>query len=144
WSRLQLSDYVDRTLLDRFSALDGVAQVFIFGEARPSMRVWMQPERLAAFGLTPADIENALRRQNVELPAGRLESSSQNVTLRVNRAFTTPSQFANLVVARGDTGYLVRLGDVARIEEGPENPYNSFHANGVESVGIGIIRQAGA
>ena len=145
WSRLQLSDYVDRTLVDRFSALDGVAQVFIFGEARPSMRVWMQPERLAAFGLTPADLEAALRRQNVELPAGRLESAQQNVTLRVNRAFTTPADFASLIVGRGETGgYLVRLGDVARIEQGPENPYNSFHANGAESVGIGIIRQSGA
>jgi multidrug efflux pump len=145
WSRLQLSDYVDRTLVDRFSALDGVAQVFIFGEARPSMRVWMQPERLAAFGLTPADLEAALRRQNVELPAGRLESAQQNVTLRVNRAFATPTDFAALIVGRGETGsYLVRLGDVARIEQGPENPYNSFHANGAESVGIGIIRQSGA
>ncbi|MFL6845096.1 MAG: efflux RND transporter permease subunit [Allosphingosinicella sp.] len=144
WSRLQLSDYVDRTLVDRFSALDGVAQVFIFGEARPSMRVWMQPERLAAFGLTPADVEAALRKQNVELPAGRLESAQQNVTLRVNRPFATPAQFASLVVGRGTSGYLVRLGDVARVEQGPENPYNSFHSNGVESVGIGIIRQSGA
>jgi multidrug efflux pump subunit AcrB len=90
WSRLQLSDYVDRNLVDRFSAIDGVAQVFIFGEARPAMRVWLQPERLAAFSLTPADVETALRRQNVELPAGRLESQSQNVTLRVNRAFSPP------------------------------------------------------
>jgi multidrug efflux pump len=144
WSRLQLSDYVDRTLVDRFSALDGVAQVFIFGEARPSMRVWLKPERLAAFSLTPADVEAALRRQNVELPAGRLESASQNVTLRVNRAFSTPAQFAALIVSRGDGGYLVRLGDVARVEQGAENPYSSFHANGAESVGIGIVRQSGA
>jgi multidrug efflux pump len=144
WSRLQLSDYVDRTLVDRFSAIDGVAQVFIFGEARPSMRIWIQPERLAAFSLTPADIENALRRQNVELPAGRLESTSQNMTLRVNRPFATPEDFRALIVGRGETGYLVRLGDVARIEQGPENPYNSFHANGAESVGIAIVRQSGA
>jgi multidrug efflux pump len=144
WSRLLLSDYVDRTLVDRFSALDGVAQVFIFGEARPSMRVWLKPERLAAFSLTPADVEAALRRQNVELPAGRLESQSQNVTLRVNRAFSTPAQFASLIIGRGEGGYLVRLGDVARVEQGPENPYSSFHANGAESVGIGIVRQSGA
>ena len=144
WSRLQLSDYVDRTLVDRFSALDGVAQVFIFGEARPSMRVWIQPARLAAFGLTPADVEASLRRQNVELPAGRLESAQQNVTLRVNRPFATPAQFSALIVGRGESGYLVRLGDVARVEQAPENPYNSFHANGAESVGIGIVRQSGA
>ncbi len=144
WSRLQLSDYVDRNLVDRFSSLDGVAQVFIFGEARPSMRVWIQPERLAAFHLTPADVESALRRQNVELPAGRLESQSQNVTLRVNRAFKTPADFAGLVVGRGEGGYQIRLGDVARVEQGAENPYSSFHANGAESVGIGIVRQSGA
>jgi multidrug efflux pump len=144
WSRLQLSDYVDRTLLDRFSAIDGVAQVFIFGEARPSMRIWMKPERLAAFSLTPADVENALRRQNVELPAGRLESSTQNVTLRVNRPFATATEFQSLVVGRGDAGYLIRLGDIARIEQAPENPYNSFHANGGEAIGMAIVRQSGA
>ncbi|HZH05284.1 MAG TPA: efflux RND transporter permease subunit, partial [Lautropia sp.] len=67
WTRLQLSDYIDRNIVDRFSALDGVARVFIGGEARPAMRVWMRPERLAGFGLTPGDVENALRTQNVEL-----------------------------------------------------------------------------
>src|SRR5205085_6938124 len=71
WTPLQLSDWVDRNLADRFSAIDGVAQVFIGGDARPSMRIWLQPERLAGFGLTPADINTALSRQNVELPAGR-------------------------------------------------------------------------
>jgi multidrug efflux pump len=144
WSRLQLSDYADRNLVDRFSAIDGVARVFLAGEARPSMRVWMKPERLAAFQLTPADVENALRRQNVELPAGRLESKDQNVTLRVERPFTTPAQFSQLVVGRGANGYLVRLGDVARVEEGAENPYYQFRRNGGQAVGLGIVRQSGA
>ncbi|MDB5698429.1 MAG: efflux transporter permease subunit, partial [Alphaproteobacteria bacterium] len=144
WNRLQLSDYADRNLIDRFSALNGVAQVFVAGEARPSMRVWMQPERLAAFGLTPADVEAGLRRQNVELPAGRIESSSQNVTLRVERPFITASDFERLVIGRGNTGYLVRLGDIARVEQGPENPYSSFRASGVAAIGLGIVRQSGA
>jgi len=144
WSRLQLSDWVDRNLLDRFSSLDGVARVFIGGEARPAMRIWMRPERLAAFGLTPADIETSLRTQNVELPAGRLESAQQNVTLRVDRPYATPEQFRALVVGRGTDGYLVRLGDVARIEQGPENPYSAFRLNGNPAVGLGIVRQSGA
>ncbi len=144
WSRLQLSDYVDRNVVDRFSSIDGVARVFVGGEARPAMRVWMQPERLAAYGLTPADVENALRSQNVELPAGRLESASQNVTLRVDRPFTSPQEFTGLVVGRGQDGYLVRLGDVARVEEGPENPYSAFRLNGQPAVGLGIVRQSGA
>jgi multidrug efflux pump len=144
WSRLQLSDYVDRNVVDRFSSIDGVARVFVGGEARPAMRVWMQPERLAAFGLTPADVENALRNQNVELPAGRLESAAQNVTLRVDRPFTSPQEFTSLVVGRGQDGYLVRLGDIARVEEGPENPYSAFRLNGQPAVGLGIVRQSGA
>ncbi|MBL0923304.1 MAG: efflux RND transporter permease subunit [Sphingomonadaceae bacterium] len=144
WSRLELSDYVDRNLADRFSSLDGVARVFIGGEARPSMRVWLQPDRLAALALTPADVENALRTQNVELPAGRLESGDQNITLRVNRSFVTPEQFSQLVVSRGADGYLVRLGDVARIEADAENPYSAFRLNGESAIGMGIVRQSGA
>jgi multidrug efflux pump len=143
WTPLQLSDWVDRNLADRFSAIDGVAQVFIGGEARPSTRIWLQPERLAGFSLTPADVEAALTRQNVELPAGRLEAQ-QNVTLRVDRPFATPEQFRTLVVGRGADGYLVRLGDVARIEQGPENPYSNFRLNGSPAVGLGIVRQSGA
>ena len=144
WTALELSDYVDRTLADRFSALDGVARIFIAGEARPSMRVWLKPDRLAAFSLAAGDVENALRTQNVELPAGRLESVDQNVTLRVNRPFANPETFRQLVVSRGEGGYLVRLGDVARVEIGPENPYSIFRLNGAPSIGMGIVRQSGA
>ena len=144
WDRLQLSDWVDRNLVDRFSAIDGVARVFIGGEARPAMRIWMRPERLAAFGLTAADVEGALRRQNVELPAGRLESAQQNVTLRVERPFRSAGDFGQLVVGRGADGYLVRLADVARVEQGAENPYSSFRLNGNPAVGLAIIRQSGA
>lgn len=144
WSRLELSDYVDRNLVDRFSAIDGVARVFVGGEARPSMRIWLQPDRLAALGLTPLDIENALRSQNVELPAGRLESTDQNVTLRVSRPFGNEAEFRQLVVARGADGSLTRLGDVARVETGPENPYAAFRLNGESALGMGIVRQSGA
>jgi multidrug efflux pump len=144
WSRLELSDYVDRNLVDRFSAVDGVARVFVGGEARPSMRIWLQPDRLAALGLTPLDVENALRSQNVELPAGRLESTDQNVTLRVSRPFGNEAEFQQLIVARGADGSLIRLADVARVETGPENPYAAFRLNGESALGMGIVRQSGA
>jgi multidrug efflux pump len=108
------------------------------------MRVWLQPERLAAFGLTPADVETALRRQNVELPGGRIEAQSQNLTVRIGRAFTTPEQFRGLVIGRGGDGYLVRLGDVARIEQSSENLYQRFRFNGRTGVGLAVIRQSGA
>jgi multidrug efflux pump len=144
WSQLQLTDYVDRNLADRFSTIDGVARLNIGGEQRRSMRVWVDAGKLAAFELTPADIETALRSQNVELPAGRIESRQQNITMRVDRPFGSPESFAGLVVGRGPDGYQVKLGDVARIEESAENPYSTFRMNGKSSVAMGIVRQSGA
>lgn len=144
WSPIQLTDYVDRVIADRFASIDGVARVQISGEARPAMRVWLDPSRLAAYQMTPGDVETALRRQNVELPAGRIEAENQNVTVRVNRPFTTADQFRALVIGRGADGYQIRLGDVARVEEGRENPYSDYRSNGVPGVGIGIVRQSGA
>lgn len=144
WTPTQIADYLDRNVIDRFSAINGVARVNGGGDERPSTRIWLNAERLTAFGLTPADIESALRAQNVELPAGRFESKDQNQTLRVERAFSTPEQFAQLVVGRGADGYQVKLGDVARIEQGAENPYTSFRSNGGTGIGLGIVRQSGA
>lgn len=144
WTRLQLSDYVDRNLVDRFSTIDGVARVFVGGEARPSMRIWLDANKLVAFQLTPADVETALRTQNVELPAGRIESQQQNVTLRVDRPFASAESFTQLVVGRGPDGYQVKLGDVAKVEQGAENPYTTFRMNGQSAVGLGIVRQSGA
>ena len=120
WSPLQLTDWVDRNLVDRFSAIDGVAQVFIAGEARPAMHIWLQPERLAGFGLTPADIERALTTQNVELPAGRrprgaAERHSSCAAVLDRAGVSPPSSVVEL------TAIWSGLGDVARIEQGLEN-----------------------
>jgi len=144
WDPLKLGVYVERVLADRLATIDGVAQINLAGIARPAMRVWLDTDRLAAYRLTPADVEAALRAQNVELPAGRIESANQNLSLRVNRGFSTPEQFSALVIGRGADGYQVKLGDVARVERGPENPYSRFRLNGEPGVGMGVIRQSGA
>ena len=144
WDKTKLGDYVTRVIIDRLSTIDGVAQIQPMGLAKPSMRVWLNADRLAAYRLTPRDVENALRRQNVELPAGRIEARSQNLSLRVQRGFTSPQDFGTLVIGRGPDGYQVRLGDLARIEEGPENPYSIYRYNGQVGVGLGIVRQSGA
>ncbi len=144
WDVMELTDYAERLLVDRFGAIDGVARVQVSGGGRPSIRVWLSPQRLVAFGLAPADVEQALRRQNVELPAGRVEGEAVNLSVRVNRAFATEEDFRQLVVRRGDDGYLVRLGDVARISREPENRYSLFRSNGEPAIGLGIVRQSGA
>lgn len=141
---LWLADYADRILADRFASIDGVARVQTGGTSRPAMRIWLDRERLAAFRLTPGDVEAALRAQNVELPAGRIEAETKNLTLRVARPFNSASDFRQMVVARGEDGHLVRLGEVARVEIAPENPYNHFHSNGEPGTGLGIVRQSGA
>lgn len=140
----QLTDYAERYLVDRFSVLDGVARVRVGGGLTYAMRIWLDRKQLAARNLTVADIENALREENVELPAGSLESEKTQFTMRVERSFRSAENFSNLVVARGDDGYLVRLGDVARVEKGVEEDRIFFRGNGVPMVGLGIIKQSTA
>jgi multidrug efflux pump len=140
----ELSDYADRYLVDRFSALDGVARVRVGGDRSYALRVWIDRRSLAARNLTVADIETALRRENVEAPAGSVESGARNYTVRIDRAFRTPDEFANLVIGRGTDGYLIRLGDVARVERGTQEDRNLFRGNGVPQVGLGVVKQSTA
>jgi len=137
-SSLAISDYADRFLTDRFSTVPGVARVRISGERRYAMRVWLDRERLAAHGLTVADIESALRTGNIELPAGRLESTQRELTLRTDTGFTTPEEFRRLVIGRGAEDQVVRLGDVAEVRIGAENERNAARANGIDAVSLGI------
>ncbi|MEO1101241.1 MAG: efflux RND transporter permease subunit [Pseudomonadota bacterium] len=140
----ELSDYAERYLVDRFSALDGVARVRVGGSRNYAMRVWIDRKSLAARGLTVPDIEQALRSENIEAPAGSLESSARVFSVRIDRAFQTPDDFANLVIAEGDDGYLVRLADVARVERGTVEDRNMFRGNGIPMVGLGIVKQSTA
>jgi multidrug efflux pump len=140
----ELTDYAQRYLVDRFSVLDGVAGIHLGGEQVYAMRVWLDRQALAARGLTVADVEAALRAENLELPAGAVESQSRQFSVRVERAFATPEQFARLVLARGKDGYLVRLGDVARVVRGTAEDRTLYRGNAVAMVGLGIIKQSTA
>lgn len=140
----ELSDYAQRYLVDRFSVIDGVARVRIGGEQRYAMRVWLDRRQLAARNLTVNDVEAALRAENIELPAGSIESEDRQFTVRMARSFRTPEQFNQLVLQQGDDNHLIRLGDVARIEKGTVEDRNLFRGNGVTQVGIGIIKQSTA
>ncbi len=140
----ELSDYAERYLVDRFSALDGVARVRVGGSRNYAMRIWIDRRALAARGLTVPDIESALRSENIEAPAGSLESSARVFSVRIDRPFQTPDDFADLVIAEGDDGYLVRLADVARVERGTVEDRNMFRGNGIPMVGLGIVKQSTA
>ncbi|WKE66578.1 efflux RND transporter permease subunit [Gallaecimonas kandeliae] len=140
----ELSDYADRYLVDKFSVLNGVARVRIGGEQRTAMRIWLDRQALAARNLTVTDVENALRSQNVELPAGDLEALDRQFTVRLQRQYEKQEDFANLVVGRGKDGYLVKLSDVARVEESTDETRKMFRGNGQNMVGLGIAKTSTA
>jgi multidrug efflux pump len=135
---LEITDYAERFLTDRFSTVPGVARVRISGARHYAMRIWLDREAMAAHGLTVAEVEGALRAENVELPAGRLESTQREFTLRTDTGYRTPGDFRRLVVGRGAEGQLVRLGEVADVRLGAENERNMARANTIPAVSLGI------
>ena len=138
----ELSDYASRFLVDQFSAVDGVARVIVGGRQSYAMRAWLDRAALAARGLSVSDVERALRSENLELPAGSLESDEVVFKARIDRTFKTPEDFAKLVLSQGEDGYLVRLGDVARVELGLEEDRTFFRGNLEPMIGLGIVRQS--
>src|SRR5690606_29998176 len=142
-SPMEVTDFADRFVKDRLQNLSGVAVVRIFGERRYSMRIWLDRAGLAAYRLTPQDVEDALRRQNIEVPAGRIESQAREFTVVTETDLRTPEQFEAIVLREAD-GYPVRLGDVGRAELGPQNERVNVRFNGREAVALGVVKQATA
>jgi len=142
--RMALTDYADRYIVDRLAVLNGVANVQIGGGFRRALRIWLDTNAMAARGITVQDVENALRSENIELPAGYVQSQERDYQVRVARAFETPEQFQRLPIAGqgGPETAVVRLGDIARVEIEPEERRSLFRGNGVEQVGLGIVRQS--
>lgn len=169
-NRLELTDYADRYLIDRLATVPGVAQAQIFGEQRYAMRIWLDAGALAARGLTVSDVESALTAQNVELPAGQLESGQKDYTVRVARTYARAEDFRQLPIGtrgsgtaatlqtggtttlpsgasgaiQGQSGYVTRLGDIARIVEAPAEDRRLFRGNGQDQIGLAVTRQAQA
>jgi multidrug efflux pump len=143
-STLELTDYANRYLVDRFSVLPGVARVRIGGGLEYSMRIWLDRTKLAARGLTVSDVESALRQENIELPAGSIESRSRQFTARTERGYQTEADFRQLVIRRDANDYLIRLSDVARVEKAAVEERTFFRGNGQPRIGIGIIKQSTA
>ena len=137
-SVLELTDYADRVLSERLGVVPGVARVRLSGARRYAMRVWIDREALAARQLTVLDIESALRRENVQLPAGRIESSQRELTLRTETGLDTEKDFRQLTIGRGPDGYQVRLGEVADVRLAAENERTVSRSNGVPGISLGI------
>ncbi len=143
-SELEVTDFAERYIVDRLSTVPGVARAALTGARRAAMRIWLDRQALAARALTVGDIESALRRENVQLPAGRLESRTREFSLRTEVGLDTPEDFRKLAIGRGADGHLVRLGEVADVRLAAENERSMMRTNGRAGVGIGIEAQSKA
>jgi multidrug efflux pump len=143
-SIMEVSDFAERYIVDALSVVDGVARIRGSGRRRPAMRIWVDPKRLAARGLTVTDIEDALRRENVQIPSGRLESSAREFTLRTNTGFRTAEDFRQLALVEGQDNFFTRLGEVADVELAPEDVRSYSATDGVAGMSLGVIPQAQA
>ena len=143
-SDLELTDYADRYLTDTFSTVDGVGRVRLGGQRELSLRIWLDPIALAARDLTTEEVENVLRKENVEFPAGRIESKDIDLTIKLNKAYSNLENYKNLPLKRATDGSIITLSDVARVELGAESTRTLFKGNGKQVVGIGIYQQSDA
>jgi multidrug efflux pump len=140
---LQLSDFANRLAKPQLQTAPGAADVRVFGERKYAMRLWLDPDRLAAYRLTVQDVEDAVRRSNLEVPAGRIESTLREFNVTAATDLRTPAQFADIAL-RNVNGQTIRLGDVARVAEAALDERTFIRLNGREGVALGVIRQATA
>ena len=141
---LELTDYADRYLTDSFSTVEGVGRVRLGGQRELSLRVWLDPIALAARDITTQEVENALREENVEFPAGRIESKDVDLTIKLDKAYKNLENYKKLPLKRANDGSVITLSDVARVELGAESTRTLFKGNGKQVVGIGIYQQSDA
>ena len=142
-SLLELSEIADLTVKEQLQTISDVSGVSIWGEKRYSMRLWLDPAKMAGYGITPMDIKNAVDRQNVELPSGSIEGNTTELTIRTLGLMYTAEQFNNLVL-KEDASRVVRFSDVGRAELGPADIKSYMKMNGVPMVGVVVVPQPGA
>lgn len=140
---MEMTDFADRYLTDPLKAIPGVASVIIGGERKYAMRVWLDRERLAAQGLTAQDVEDALRRQNLDSPGGRIESTQREFTVQARTDLLSPEEFNNMIIKEVN-GYPIRLRDVGRAAPGPYENRKIVRVRGEEALGLGVVKQSTA
>ncbi len=137
---IQLNDYLDRNVIDRLSILPGVASITIGGERKYAVRVWLNPDEMSARNITVNDVLVSINRENVEKPAGRLDSTNRELDLQMTSKLSSIGEFKNLLIKNID-GKKITLNDISRIEIGAETERGFLRANGEDAIGLGIVRQ---
>ena len=140
---LELSDYAENVLQNKFQTIPEVSGVNIIGQKKPSMRIWIDPDKLNAYNVTFNDISSVLDKENVEIPSGKIYGNKTELTIRALGKLTTEKDFQDLIIRENEDG-IVRLSDIAKVELGPEQYERSWKINGVSAVGLAITPQPGA
>lgn len=138
-----LSDYAENVLAERLQTIPGVSSLQIWGQKRYAMRLWLNPEKMAALGITPVDVKRALEQQNIELPGGKIEGNNSELNINTQGKLKTPAQFENLILKQTESG-IVRFRDIGRSEIGAENETTILRQSGVPMIGLAIVPQPGA
>src|ERR1700754_1561513 len=142
-SLMELSDYADNVLQQQLQTIDQVSSVNVFGDKSYAMRIWLDQDKMSAYGVAYNDVSAAMSSENVELPPGKIYGNNTEMTIKTLGRLTTEKDFQD-VILREDSSGIVRMGDVARVELGPQSPEQSWKYNGVNAVGLAIIPQPGA
>ena len=142
-SLLEISEIADLTIKEQLQTISDVSAVQIWGEKRYSMRIWLDPDKMAGHGITPIDVKSALDKENVELPSGSIEGNTTELTIRTMGLMHTAKEFNDLVIKKNDTR-IIRLSDIGRAELGPQDIRSYMKMNGVPMVGVVVVPQPGA
>jgi multidrug efflux pump len=142
-NQLQVTEYANNVLVERLQTIPGVSGIQIWGEKRYAMRIWFDPQRLAAYNLTPADVQTAMLRENVELPSGKIQGNATELTVRTFGRLNTEEEFENISI-KNINGGEIRIKDVADVVLGPENEESSLKESGIPMIALVIVPQPGA
>ncbi|MRG47632.1 MMPL family transporter [Chitinophaga sp. SYP-B3965] len=142
-NQLEITEYATNVLLEKLQTIPGVSSIQIMGEKKYAMRIWMDPSKLSAYSLTPGDVQDALTKENVELPSGKIAGNSTELTVRTFGRLDTEDEFNNLII-KNVNGAVVRLRDVGQAVLGPENEETQLKESGIAQIALGLIPQPGA
>ena len=143
WDTVRMTQYADNVLQDELERLPGVGQIYVGGERQYAVRIELEPDKLAAYSLTPQDVVRVIQRENTDIPSGRIESQKREFLIKVQGQFSTAEPFNDLILAHRD-GAPIRLSDVGHARAGVENERNVARFNSEKSVGLGIVKQSDA
>ncbi|PZR28614.1 MAG: acriflavin resistance protein [Citrobacter freundii] len=140
---LQITEYANNVLVERLQTIPGVSGIQIWGEKRYAMRIWIDPTKLTAFGLTPGDVQTALARENVELPSGKIAGNATELTVRTFGRLNTEEEFSNVII-KNVNGADVRIRDIGEVVLGPENEETALRESGIPMIALAVVPQPGA